>query len=114
MVIATALRERCFGTWEGTPTANYRSVWAADEAGHAESDVETVHAVLTRATALIMELEREHSGRDILLVSHGDTLQILQAGFPGWTRARHRRLPHLETAEIRRIRLGVAAHEHRG
>ena len=45
-------------------------------------------------------------GRDILLVSHGDTLQILQAGFLRMDPSSHRRLPHLDTAQIRELRLG--------
>jgi len=105
VVIAPALRERCFGDWDGTPTANYRKVWAADEAGHADDGVEPAFAVLDRVTAFIVDLEGQHSRRDILLVSHGDTLQILQAGFARIDPARHRRLPHLETAEIRRLHL---------
>jgi broad specificity phosphatase PhoE len=105
VVIASALRERCFGDWEGTPTANYRRVWAADEAGHADDGVEPVLAVLDRVTAFIVDLEGQHSGRDILLVSHGDTLQVLQAGFARTDPARHRHLPHLETAEIRQLHL---------
>jgi broad specificity phosphatase PhoE len=105
VVIAAALRERCFGDWEGTPTANYRRVWAADEAGHADDGVEPPFAVLDRVTAFIVDLEGQHAGRGILLVSHGDTLQILQAGFARMDPARHRRLPHLETAEIRHLHL---------
>jgi glucosyl-3-phosphoglycerate phosphatase len=113
--LATALRERCFGSWEGTDTANYAKVWAADEAGPAdevgrptensqtESDVEPPSAVLHRLTDFIASLEQEHTGKDILLVSHGDTLQILQAGCLHMNPARHRQLPHLETAGIRRI-----------
>jgi broad specificity phosphatase PhoE len=62
--------------------------------------------VLDRVTALIADLERRYSGRDILLVSHGDTLQILQAGFLRMDPARHRSVPHLATAEIRPLRLG--------
>jgi probable phosphoglycerate mutase len=125
IVLTPALRERDFGTWDGTSTGNYEHVWAADEAradagsagegpahegpAHGDHGVESVHAVLGRATALIMELERQHSGRDILLVSHGDTLQILQAGFGRMDPARHRRLPHLDTAEIRRMSLTADA-----
>ena len=107
VVTATALRERCFGRWEGSGTENYQAVWAADQAGagHADDGVEQADAVLDRVTAIIVDLEREHAGRDILLVSHGDTLQILQAGFARMDPARHRRLPHLETAEIRRLHL---------
>jgi probable phosphoglycerate mutase len=107
VVIAEALRERCFGDWEGSPTANYARVWAADEAsaGHADGNVEPAAAVLDRATAFVVELERRYSGRDILLVSHGDTLQILQAGFLRMDPSRHRGLPHLATAEIRQLHL---------
>jgi glucosyl-3-phosphoglycerate phosphatase len=107
VVIAAALRERCFGQWEGSPTGNYARVWAADEAGScpADGNVEPAAAVLDRVTAFIAELERRHRGRDILLVSHGDTLQILQAGFLRADPSRHRGLPHLATAEFRRLRL---------
>ena len=108
--IAEALRERCFGDWEGSPTASYARVWAADEAGadRADGHVEPAAAVLDRATAFVVELERRYSGRDVLLVSHGDTLQILQAGFLRMDPSRHRSLPDLATAEIRQLRLGEA------
>jgi broad specificity phosphatase PhoE len=113
--IAEALRERCFGDWEGTPAVNYAPVWAADAvadatgeagAGPAGGNVEPAATVLDRVTAFIVELERQYSGRDILLVSHGDTLQILQAGFLRMDPSGHRSLPHLATAEIRQLRLG--------
>jgi glucosyl-3-phosphoglycerate phosphatase len=107
VVIAEALRERCFGAWEGSSAGNYARIWAADETnqGDADGNVESAAAVLDRTTALIADLERRYSGRDILLVSHGDTLQILQAGFLRMEPSRHRSLPALETAEIRPLRL---------
>ena len=107
VVIAEALRERYFGQWEGASTSNYPRIWAADETDpqHAEGGVEPAAAVLDRTTELIAELERRHSDRDILLVSHGDTLQILQAGFLHVNPSSHRSLPPLATAEIRRLRL---------
>ena len=106
VAIVEALRERCFGAWEGSASANYARVWAADERDpdHADGDVESAAAVLERTTALIVELDRRYSSRDILLVSHGDPLQILQAGFLQIDPSRHRSLPALETAEIRRLR----------
>ena len=148
VLVAAALRERCFGDLEGTATDNYARVWAADEAGaedaagHGEDTAadhgaagggdagggdaggeagggepggdaggtgggaEPAAAVLDRVTALITDLERRYADRDILLVSHGDTLQILQAGFLRMDPAAHRRLPHLGIAEIRALRLG--------
>jgi probable phosphoglycerate mutase len=109
VITAVALRERYFGEWEGSPVASYARVWAADEADASAGDrgAEPAAAVLGRATAFIADLERRYSGRDILLVSHGDTLQILQAGFLRADPARHRALPHLDTAEIRQLRLGA-------
>jgi glucosyl-3-phosphoglycerate phosphatase len=77
-----------------------------DHPGHTDGNVEPAAAVLDRATAFIAQLERRHCGRDILLVSHGDTLQVLQAGFSGVDPSRHRSVPHLATAEIRQLRLG--------
>ena len=118
VVVAAALRERCFGDLEGTATGNYARVWAADEAdsgdtagdgtggGDADGGVEPAAAVLDRVSALVTDLERRYAGRDILLVSHGDTLQILQAGFLRMDPAAHRRLPHLGIAEIRTLCLG--------
>jgi broad specificity phosphatase PhoE len=120
VILSAALRERCFGDLEGSAVANYARVWAADEAGEAGGDragadgaggdradlgVEPAAAVLDRVTALIVDIERRQLGLDILLVSHGDTLQILQAGFLRLAPSRHRRVPHLETAEIRLLRL---------
>ena len=84
------------------------TVWGADKASpdHSERHVESVSAVLARAAAFIIALEQRYSGRDILLVSHGDTLQILQAGFLRMNPGQHRDLPPLEPAEIRRFHLG--------
>jgi broad specificity phosphatase PhoE len=109
VMVTEALRERCFGDWEGMACENYATVWAADKASpdHAESHVEPASAVLARATAFIITLEQRYSGRDILLVSHGDTLQILQTGFLRMNPGQHRDLPHLEPAEIRRFHLGL-------
>jgi broad specificity phosphatase PhoE len=108
VIVDEALRERCFGDWEGSATVNYESVWAADAAGEGQSagGVESTASVLDRATRLVADLEWKYSGLDILLVSHGDTLQILQAGFLSLDPSGHRRLPHLATGEIRRLRLG--------
>jgi broad specificity phosphatase PhoE len=107
VVIAAALRERSFGAWEGSSSGNYAQVWAADEANPDDPDgnVEPAAAVLDRMSELVVDLDRRYSGRDILLVSHGDPLQILQAGFLRIDPSRHRSLPALETAEIRQLRL---------
>jgi glucosyl-3-phosphoglycerate phosphatase len=109
VVPAEALRERYFGDWEGSSTDHYAQVWAGDEAasGRASHHVEPAGAVLGRTTELIVDLERRYQGRDILLVSHGDPLQILQAGFMRIDPSRHRSVPHLEPAEIRPLYLAA-------
>jgi probable phosphoglycerate mutase len=109
VIVAEALRERYFGDWEGMACENYVAVWAADKTSpdHSESHAESASAVLARATAFIIALEQRYSGRDILLVSHGDTLQILQAGFLRMNPGQHRDLPHFEPAEIRRFQRTV-------
>lgn len=49
---------------------------------------------------LLQELEQQHEGRHILLVSHGDTLSILQATFYGTPFTQHRQYG-LGTAELK-------------
>lgn len=43
------------------------------------------------------------SGADVLLVSHGDVLQILQTYTGGTDPRLHRQLPHLNTGEVRQL-----------
>lgn len=64
--------------------------------------MEPVTRVLDRGLACLKEIETAHAGRTILLVSHGDTLQILMTLLQDGPH-RHRELAHLETAEIRRL-----------
>jgi GrpB-like predicted nucleotidyltransferase (UPF0157 family)/broad specificity phosphatase PhoE len=108
VMVTEALRERYFGDFDGTDTANYETVWANDRQGRTGWDVEPVTAVLDRTTAFVAELDRQHYGRDILLVSHGDALQILQAGFIKLDPGYHRGMEHLQTAEIRPVTLARA------
>lgn len=99
------LRERFFGEWDGKENSNYEKIWSNDEqdSNHTASGVESVSDVLDRATELIEELERTYTGKTILLVSHGDTLQILQTAFANTEPSAHREINHLHTAEIRTL-----------
>ncbi len=102
-----ALRERYFGEWERTSNAHYRQVWSSDERDpdHREHGVESANEVMKRVTSLIVRLEGVLRDQTILLVSHGDALQILQTAFCKQTADRHRALEHLNTAEIRELNL---------
>ena len=97
------LRERYFGSLELGPDLRYAQVWRED-ASNPDSEpfgAESANRVTRRVTALIVELEATYRDRNILLVSHGDALQLLQAAFQKQAASRHRALDHLETAEIR-------------
>lgn len=100
-----ALRERYFGTWDHTDHSNYQKVWSLDaqDPNHKTWNVESTVEVLQRTTALIHDLEALYQAAHILLVSHGDALQILQTAFDHLSPALHRQLPPLATAEIRQL-----------
>lgn len=107
IIMTPGLRERFFGAWEKQHNSNYEKVWADDliDGGHKKNDVESTREVLSRTTSLIKELERSYIDRNILLISHGDALQILQTAFERVESSHHRRVPHLETGEIRKLDL---------
>eukprot|EP01052_Picozoa_sp_SAG31_P028915 SAG31_NODE_2833_length_5023_cov_2.514216_3_plen_204_part_00 len=89
----------------------YEAVWKNDLAlgEHDKFGCESVYSVLGRVTELIAYLEAEATragvhaddGAAVVLVAHGDVLQILQAGFEGIDARRHRSLPHLPNATPR-------------
>jgi len=96
------LRERHFGDFEGQGDARYAEVWAHDaqDSAHRHAGVEAVTEVAARATALIADLERDLAGETVLLVSHGDTLQILLTALEGEALSRHRQRESLAPASI--------------
>ena len=67
--------------------------------------MESANSVLGRATSLIVELEKKYKGKNILLISRGDVLQILQTGFLKISSSLYRNLPHLKIGEIRELKL---------
>ncbi len=111
IILTPKLRERFFGTWEKQHHRNYQHVWDADvlDGAHKQNEVESTREVAARTISLIRDLEKAYSGRNILLVSHGDALQILQTAFERVDPARHRLLPHLETGQIRKLELKAPA-----
>jgi probable phosphoglycerate mutase len=100
------LRERNFGSLEGKSIGAYDRVWALDESdedNHYEG-CESTAALAARLTELLADLEARWHSKSIVLVSHGDPLQVLQAIVLGLPCNQHRSLPHLENAEMREIR----------
>jgi len=103
---STELRERYFGEYELGPDNIYEEVWRRDKEDPDQTvfGVESVNSVKQRAENLVDALNREHTNKTILLVAHGDILQILLTTFAGKDGSLHRSVPHLETAEIRQLR----------
>ncbi len=99
------LRERYFGKFDKTSLDNIKIAWADDEKNpnHKHNGVESPNKVLKRTLAVIAQLDKKYKGKKILLVSHGDVLQILHTHASGKSVSHHRLIPHLETAEIREL-----------
>ncbi len=99
------LRERFFGEFELGPNTTYDKVWEKDAINDQEGSfgAESAQSTLNRGLSVLHDLEEQFSGETILLVSHGDTLQILLTAFHALPPGCHRQLPLLETAEIRPV-----------
>ncbi|KAG0031047.1 hypothetical protein BGZ81_001834 [Podila clonocystis] len=108
------LRERFFGEFEmQTPSDDlYTAVWKQDAVDpfHDKFGVESVAMVTQRTTRVIRNEEQKDEGAKedmeetfVILVSHGDALQILQTAMRGWSGDRHRQLEHLNTANWREV-----------
>ncbi|KAG0081196.1 hypothetical protein BGZ93_003439 [Podila epicladia] len=111
---AVDLRERFFGQFEmQTPSDDlYTTVWNQDAVNpfHEKFGVESVAMVTQRTTGVVRSEEQkdEEAKEDVeetfvILVSHGDALQILQTAMRGWSGDRHRQLEHLNTASWRAL-----------
>uniref|UniRef100_A0A0G4HQD3 Uncharacterized protein n=1 Tax=Chromera velia CCMP2878 TaxID=1169474 RepID=A0A0G4HQD3_9ALVE len=82
--IDQGLRERFFGDLDGLPLSKYHIVWPIDslDARNARHRVESVNATADRVGRLLCALEREGEPgvrKTFVLVSHADTLQIMQS-----------------------------------
>ncbi|MCA8866303.1 MULTISPECIES: histidine phosphatase family protein [unclassified Halomonas] len=100
--VDTRLRERHFGELEGQGDDRYPSIWAldAEDAEHRHYQVETLCEVASRMQAVIAAWEQQASGETILLVSHGDPLQILLTALANKPLTQHREQPALLPASV--------------
>jgi broad specificity phosphatase PhoE len=105
------LRERGFGAHEEGPATAYDAVWERDRARAAHPDgVEPVAEVASRVLAALTAADEEVArGADVVLVAHGDVLQIALALGAGRDPHDHREVPHLGNAELRVLGPGRAA-----
>lgn len=96
------VRERHFGELDGQADSHYPEVWAFDaqSAEHTQWQVEPVSRVAARMCAVLDALEQRFEGETVLVVSHGDPLQILLTALAGKPLTQHREQPALLPASI--------------
>ena len=102
-LVDSRLRERDFGELELEHHDHYAQVWEFDLNPNSVNlyNVETVNMVLSRVLTAIEDLEERYVNQTILIVSHGDVLQILLAFHLGLEAKHHRQITPLANAEIR-------------
>ncbi|MCK5736906.1 MAG: histidine phosphatase family protein [Spirochaetaceae bacterium] len=103
--IIPALRERFFGLYDKTKDDNYNRVWLddIDNPDNHKNGVESPEEVSRRLIELIIETDRLYTGKTIILVSHGDPLNILLTYYSGMSVDRHRDIKSMKTAELREL-----------
>jgi broad specificity phosphatase PhoE len=106
-IIEIRLRERWFGEWDGGSDQHYPDVWKDDavDSSHTLRGVESVDSVMDRTTECILDWDSRLHNHLIVLVAHGDVLQITQTAFAKMDGSNHRNVDHLETATLRPLEL---------
>jgi len=102
LIAEQGLRERFFGAFDARPDTGYPEVWAQDTASadHCWQGVEAVSRVAARMHAVIEGWEARAQDETILLVSHGDPLQILLTALSKKPLTQHRDQTALAPASI--------------
>lgn len=104
------LRERSFGRYDEGPASAYDEVWQVDRGrGVHDGEVEQVADVAARVLAVLREADDLARTAPVVLVAHGDVLQIALALGAGADPHDHRDVPHLGNAELRLLGQGRQA-----
>lgn len=100
------LRERFFGALEGTSNTNYDIVWNGDQNGVSQiENLESVERVATRMTNCVHRLCNDYPNDVILIISHGDPLQILVTVHRGKPAHKHREMKPIVTAQLVQLKV---------
>jgi probable phosphoglycerate mutase len=101
--LSPMLRERFFGIYDGGDDSNYQKVWELDAKGYGyqERMIESPEAIAERIRKLILSLELHYADKNIVLVTHGDVIQIGLCIFAQISPFEHRSITQIHTAEIR-------------
>jgi isoleucyl-tRNA synthetase len=80
------LREINLGSFSGKPLTEYRKLFPMEDrfTGHVDEESESLSDVRVRAWDFLREIEAAHKGKNILIVSHEDTIWMLSQVAFGW------------------------------
>ena len=101
--IDEALNERNWGQYDLKSTSLAYEYYKEDahDAVNTQHGIESVTNILMRTSGLIKQLEDSYTDKDIILVSHGDPLRILLAGFAKVELTKNGNIPHFGNGEVR-------------
>ena len=106
LLIDGALNERGFGSYNLQDSKYISETRKNDVRDVAENDrrgIEHVTVVLSRMSSLVNQLEQTYTDKDIILVSHGDPIRILLAGYANINPSKYASIRRLENGEIRKL-----------
>lgn len=97
--------ERNFGSLNGQSAERYEEVWLQDLSSQGPITYESAPAVMERMMGLVLELCQKYEGETVLLVSHGDPLNILSCALARHSASGHRQLGPFKLGELRPVEL---------
>lgn len=105
VVESVNLRERGMGDLEGQPIETLARIYVHDDVDPSSRvfNAESLASVFERLAGEVENLERQFSERTLLLVSHRDPLQVLEAAFLDVDLRRCRSVVPMELAGIRKL-----------
>ena len=103
--IDEALNERYWGDYDLKDVSLGHEYYEEDarDVVNTLHGIESVTNILIRASGLVKQLEQIYTNKNIILVSHGDPLRILLAGFAKVDLTQNNLIPHFDNAEIREL-----------
>lgn len=103
--IDEALNERYWGEYDLKSVSLGYEYYKEDarNAANTQHGIESVTEILRRTLGLVKRLEQTYANKNIILVSHGDPLRILLAGFAKVELTQNGLIPHFGNAEIREL-----------
>lgn len=100
------LQEIRTGAFNDRPVSEYEAARDLQDkfSDRPAEDAESLNDVKRRMVAFFKELEQKHSGKNILIVSHGDPLWMLATAFKGFSREEIVNWPHYNhTGQFREL-----------